>query len=52
MQPTAQTIGRFARLAGEAVCCALFFVASDERPRQKLLRAEVERHGHGQKQLN
>jgi hypothetical protein len=33
---------------GEAVCCALFFVASDERPRQKLLRAAVSGMAVGQ----
>jgi hypothetical protein len=35
VQPPAQTFARFALHSGYMVCCALFFVASDEKSRQK-----------------
>jgi hypothetical protein len=36
----------------EAVCKHFLVVASDEKPRQKLLQAAGQRHGRGQKQTS
>jgi hypothetical protein len=36
----------------EAVCKHFLVVASDEKPRQKLLQAADQRHGRGQKQTS